>query len=291
LALTFKTLLAVASAVLALGSVATAQDEDHRIVSVGGDVTEIVYALGHGEHVVATDSTSVYPPEARETPKVGYVRQLAAESLLSLNPSLLILGGAAGPEPVVEQLRALGVNMLELDTEYTIDAVRHKVEQVAGALGEAEAGAAMIADINADWAEFQQIVARTDSRPTALFFASLGDGGPRAAGTGTAAHAVLEYLGVENAFGDRQGYRALSTEAAVAADPDFIFVMSHNARLLGGLEAVGSDPALALTSAGRNGRIIAVDSVRIMSFGPRFAEGMVEAALALETALEAPIVQ
>lgn len=284
-------ILGSAIAALALGSAASADEADPRIVSVGGDVTEIVYALGYGDHVVATDSTSVYPAEAHERPKVGYVRQLAAESLLSLNPSLLILGGAAGPEPVFSQLRALGVNMLELDTDYSIDAVRHKVEQVAGALDEAERGEAMIADINADWAEFQEIVARTDEPPTALFFASLGDGGPRAAGKGTAAHAVLEYLGLENAFGDRQGYRALSAEAAVAADPDFIFVMSHNARLLGGLEAVANDPALSLTEAGRNRRIIAVDSVRVMSFGPRFAEGMVDAALDLEAALEEPVVQ
>jgi len=287
----FAAAIAALTLVLSSGSGAMAEEGEHRIISVGGDVTEIVYALGYGDQVVATDSTSVHPPAALETPKVGYVRELAAESLLSLRPSLLILGGAAGPETVVEQLRSLGLNMLEMETEYSIDAIRNKVEQVAGALDEADRGAAMIAQIDADWVEAREIISRIDARPTALFFASMGDGGPRAAGTGTAAHAVLEILGVDNAFDDREGYRALSTEAAVAADPDLIFVMSHNMRALGGLDAVASDPALSLTKAGRNGRIIAVDSVRVMSFGPRFAEGMIDTARDLEDALETPVTQ
>lgn len=219
------------------------------------------------------------------------MRQLNAEGLLSLSPTLIILGSAAGPETVVEQLRTLGLNMLEMETEYSVGAIRNKVEQIAGAVDETDRGAEIIAQIDADWAQVEEIVARTDARPTAIFFASMGDGGPRAAGTGTAAHAVLELLGVVNAFDGSEGYRALSTEAAVAANPDIIFVMSHNADALGGADAVADDPALSLTAAGRNRRIVMVDSVRVMSFGPRFAEGMIDVALDLEAALEAPLTQ
>lgn len=269
-----------------LSDAAIAQEGDHRIVSVGGDVTEIVYALGHGEHIAATDSTSVYPPEARDTPKVGYVRSLAAESVLSLEPTLLLLGGAAGPDGAVEQLRNVGVQMVTVDDRYTIDAVRRKVAQIGEALGETAPAEALIARIEADWAEAQAAIEAVDGRPRALFFTALGDNGPQAAGTGTAAHAVLDILGTENAFAGQQGYRALSMEAAIAADPDVIFAMSHNVEALGGIEAVATHPALALTDAGRERRIVVVDSVRVMSFGPRFAEGMVETARDLESILE-----
>ena len=281
------TWFSAALAAFTLTAASGAQDAEQRIVSVGGDVTEIVYALGYGDQIVATDSTSVWPPEARDTPKVGYVRSLAAESVLSLSPTLLILGGAAGPEEVVDQLRAVGLELVELDSSYTIESVRHKVEQVAEALGEEAAGQAMIAQIDADWAEAQQVIAGIEGRPRALFFASLGDGGPRSAGAGTAAHGIMEALGVENAFAGQQGYQALSTEAAVAANPDVIFAMSHNVRDMGGIEAVAADPAIALTDAGRNLRIIEVDSVRVMSFGPRFAEGMADVARDLDAVLEA----
>ncbi|MEM6555336.1 MAG: ABC transporter substrate-binding protein, partial [Pseudomonadota bacterium] len=73
---------------------ASAQD---RIVSVGGDVTEIIYALGEGDRIAATDSTSVYPLKALATPKVGYVRNLSAEGVLSVEPDLILISGAAGP--------------------------------------------------------------------------------------------------------------------------------------------------------------------------------------------------
>ncbi|MGJ3231105.1 MAG: heme/hemin ABC transporter substrate-binding protein [Oceanicaulis sp.] len=280
-----------AAALAAAALAAPALGEDHRIVSVGGDVTEIVYALGYGDQIVATDSTSVYPPEAGETPKVGYVRSLAAESLLSLDPSILLLGGAAGPEAVVEQLRDVGLDMVTVDDRYTIDAVRTKVRQVADALGAPERAEALIADIDADWERARAEIDAIEGRPLGLFFAALGDSGPQAAGTETAGHAVLEILGVENAFASHQGYRALSMEAAVAADPDVIFVMSHNVRALGGLDAVANHPALALTSAGREGRIVAVDSVRVMSFGPRAADGLADAARDLKATLQAPVVQ
>lgn len=283
--------LSGALAAFALTSTAFAQ-EGERIVSVGGDVTEIVYALGFGDQVVATDSTSVFPPEALDTPKVGYVRSLAAESVLSLSPTLLILGGAAGPEEVVRQLESVGLDMLSFEAEYSIDAVKDKVARISERLGVEPRGAEIIADIESDWMQAQAVIARVDERPRALFFASMGDGGPRAAGRGTSAHAVMELLGVENAFGDQDGYQALSTEAAVAADPDIIFAMSHNVRALGGIEAVTSDPAIALTTAGRERRILAIDSVRVMSFGPRVGEGLADAARELEHMLaesDAPI--
>jgi heme transport system substrate-binding protein len=60
-----------------------------RIVSVGGAVTEILYALGLDSRVIAVDSTSLYPPRAlAEKPNVGYMRQLSAEGVLGLGPSL-----------------------------------------------------------------------------------------------------------------------------------------------------------------------------------------------------------
>src|SRR5690606_39294352 len=62
---------------------APAHAEGQRIVSVGGSTTEIVYALGAGDTLVGVDSTSIYPRKADALPDVGYVRQLAAEGLLS----------------------------------------------------------------------------------------------------------------------------------------------------------------------------------------------------------------
>src|SRR5690606_16447283 len=72
----------------ASGKPVTAPDAS-RIVAVGGSITEILYALGRQDRVVAVDSTSAYPPAAlQDKPNVGYMRALSPEGVLGLNPSL-----------------------------------------------------------------------------------------------------------------------------------------------------------------------------------------------------------
>ena len=102
---------------------AVAQD---RIVSVGGDITEIIYPLGAGDRIVATDSTSVYPAAANDTPKVGYLRRLSAEGVLSVEPDLILISGAARPAEAVAQIRASGVRIIEMEPDYTIDGIKER---------------------------------------------------------------------------------------------------------------------------------------------------------------------
>ncbi|MEM9705617.1 MAG: ABC transporter substrate-binding protein [Pseudomonadota bacterium] len=247
-------------------SPAAAQD---RIVSVGGDVTEIIYALGLGDAVVATDSTSVYPAAATQTPKVGYLRQLSAEGVLSLEPDLIVISGAAGPPVVIDQLRDSGVKILETEAAYTLDSILKKVDRIADLLSVREAGAELRDRIEADSRRMAERVERLGLSPEILFFVTLRNGAPRAAGTETAAHGVIELLGGVNSFAGHTGYKALSLEAAVAADPDIILVMSHHAERLGGADAVKAHPAISLTSAANEGRIVLVDPVTVMQFSPR----------------------
>ena len=72
-----------------------------RIVSVSGATTEIVYALGAEKQLVGSDTTSLFPAAALQTPKVGYMRQLSAEGLLSLKPDAVITTHEAGPAAVL----------------------------------------------------------------------------------------------------------------------------------------------------------------------------------------------
>src|SRR5690606_11549612 len=83
-----------------------------RIVSVGGAVTEILYALGLADRVVAVDSTSLYPQAVRAKPNVGYMRQLSAEGVLGLNPSLVLASEASGPQETLAVLEAASVPLV-----------------------------------------------------------------------------------------------------------------------------------------------------------------------------------
>ncbi len=240
-----------------------------RIVALGGDITEIIYLLGEGDRLVATDSTSVFPEAATKTVKVGYVRQLSAEGVLSAEPDLILISGAAGPAPALQQIRDSGVEIVQMKKTYTVESILEKTRRVALELGVDEKGDALIEAISADWVQAKQEIDQMNLAPTVLFFSTLREGAPRAAGKATAAHGVIELLGGTNLFGDQTDYRSLSLEAAVAADPDIILVMQHNADQMGGIEQVKSHPAISLTTAVRTGRVFAVDQVAVMQFGPR----------------------
>ena len=84
-----------------------------RIVSIGGAITEILYALGFEDRLAGVDSTSLYPAAAlRDKPNVGYMRQLSAEGVLGLNPSLVLAVQGSGPKETMDVLEAAKVPLV-----------------------------------------------------------------------------------------------------------------------------------------------------------------------------------
>ncbi|RYE82810.1 MAG: hemin ABC transporter substrate-binding protein, partial [Myxococcales bacterium] len=119
-----------------------------RLVTVGGAITEIVYALGLGGEVVAADTSSIFPPEATKLPQVGYQRALSAEGVMALKPTLVLASHDAGPPVALEQIKAAGVEVVVIPGPPTIEGAQAKVRAVGQRLGrtsEAEALAARIA--------------------------------------------------------------------------------------------------------------------------------------------------
>ena len=71
---------------------------NERIVSAGGSVTEILFALDLGAQIVAVDTSSLYPVEATTLPKIGYYRQLSPEGVLAQKPDILVVTTTRGPK-------------------------------------------------------------------------------------------------------------------------------------------------------------------------------------------------
>jgi len=186
-------------------------DQTHRIVSIGGSVTEIIYALGAADRLVAVDSTSQYPPEAREHPDVGYMRQLSAEPILALNPTLLIAIEDSGPPTVLDQLRAAGTTLVIVPDTPSPQGVVEKVMAVAKALGIEKVGREMSAQIEQDFALLLNHLATVNTRPRVLFLLSVGTGVPLAAGRETSAAGIIDLAGGTNAI-DRSEERRVGKE-------------------------------------------------------------------------------
>lgn len=257
----------------------------HRLVAIGAAITEAVYALGQGPALVATDSSSLYPPAARALPQIGYMRALPTEGLVGLSPDLLLLSDQAGPPQVVEVLRASGLPMVIVEDGAGPQAAPGKVRAIAHALG--VEGEAMAQAVAGDWALLDAPLAGLARRPRVVFVLSAGRGAPLVSGAGTHADALIAAAGGENPLRGFQGYRPLSAEAAAALAPDLLLMMHHALEEGGGRDAVLASPALAVTPAARAGRLHGIDPAAL-NFGPRAAQARRALAALLHPGLALP---
>jgi iron complex transport system substrate-binding protein len=265
--------LSAASASLATTPPKAASGEP-RLISIHGSLTEIVYLLDAQHMLVGTDSTSTHPAAAGRTPKVGYLRQLSAEGLLSLRPTAVLGTDEAGPPAVLAQLRQAGVPLRLVGVKHRFEDVLDKIRLAGESTQRQAAAQALAADLHRRWQATQQKVARTQAAspgqtgPNVLFIMAHG---PAAmlAGTDTGAHAMLAYAGARNAMIQVQGWRSLNAESAVQARPDWVVTTNESVAALGGLQQFWQLPGLSLTPAGRQQRVLSFDTMALLGFGPR----------------------
>jgi iron complex transport system substrate-binding protein len=260
-------------------------DADARIVCVGGALTEIVFALGAGERVVAVDSGSTWPPEARDRSQLGYQRALSAEGVLALRPSLVLVTPDAGPRETLRQLRDAGVAVHVIPAEPSPEGALAKIAAVAQVLGRPAQGEALRAALQRDLDEARERLAQARSRearpPRVLCVYARSRGALFACGAGTPLDAMVALAGGSNALGDLRGGHPLGAESAVAATPDAIVMPAGSAEIWGGADALLADAGLQLTPAGRTQHVIALDDLQLTGFGPRMGAALVELVRAL----------
>lgn len=250
-----------------------------RIVSVGGALTETLFALGAQGELVGVDSTSFFPEAARRLPVVGYQRALSAEGVLSLAPTLLLATEEAGPPAALRRIEAAGVAVHRLDAGHGAQGMFDRTDRLAALAGREAEGAALRVRLRADWRDALDRVAALRPadparRPRVMFVMARSASQVRVAGRGTGADALLAYAGARNACDAFDGYRALSPEAALAAAPDAIVATEDGLTALGGVDALLRLPGLAPTPAGRDRRVVAVEIVAALGFGPRLPQAV-----------------
>ena len=258
-----------------------------RVVCVGGALTEIVFMLEAEAELVGVDTTSLYPAKARALPNVGYARQLSAEGILSLTPSHLLATEEAGPPAVLKQIAAAGIRITVLPAKHQYDGLRQRVLGVGKVLERTEFALATVKQLDSTWNQVRQQIAeqaiRSPLRPRRVMFVLTHSPVQMlVAGSSTAAQAMLDYAGAVNAVQGFKGYKPLTPEGMIAAQPDCLLVTEQGLKAAGGLEAILKLPGLTQTPAGRSQAVIALDALRLLGFGPR----MPEAVLALNQAFQ-----
>lgn len=254
----------MASAAMFAGMPVAHASNPNRIVSIGGALTEIIFALHVEAQLVGVDTTSTFPDAAQKLPSVGYARTLSAEGVLALAPTMLLATEDAGPPAVIRQLSSSGVPVNILPANHRFEGLLERVTRV-GILTERKQQASILAQtLKNDWQTTQaQLVDHRKTR--VLFILSHTPGQIMVAGKNTSAQAMLEYAAVTNAIDGFSGYKPLTPEAVIAAQPDIILVTHQGLAAIGGINGLLSLPG----AAGRTRRVMSFDAMYLLGFGPR----------------------
>lgn len=233
-----------------------------RIVTLGGDVTEIVYELDAQEQLVARDSTSLHPEQATKLPDVGYMRMLNAEGVLSMRPTLVLASELAKPSIALTQIEKSGVKIIKVTGKPSLEAIPEKITTIAAAVGKPEQGEQLVE-------KFNQSLSQVNTSPIdkkVLFIMSHGGVLPLAAGKKTAVDSMITAIGAKNAMANFDSYRPLSSEGLLSSQPDLIVFTKEGIKSLGGVDRVWNLPGIAMTPAGKNKALAVVDDVGMLTF-------------------------
>ena len=256
-----------------------------RIVSIGGAVTEILYALGFEDRLAGVDTTSLYPPAAlRDKPNVGYMRQLSAEGVLGLNPSLVLAEQGSGPKATMDVLETAKVPLVLVPDNFSEQGLLDKIRLVGQAMGADKQAACLTAAVADDLARLRELRGKVTKPVRVMFVMSLLNGRALAAGKNTAANEIIALAGAVNAIDGYDGYKIINDESIIAAKPDVVLSIERGKDSVDA-EAVYMHPAFALTPVVANKSFISMEGLYLLGFGPRTAAAARDLSVKLYPAL------
>ncbi|WCL49116.1 heme/hemin ABC transporter substrate-binding protein [Leptospira sp. GIMC2001] len=239
-----------------------------RVVSLNGSLTEIIYALGRGDHLVGSDTTSMYPEKALSLPKVGYQRALSLEGIIGLKPTLVIGTEDAGPPSVIDQLSKLGIKTKILSGEPSLENCLERIKFVGNLLSAQDEAKILIDRIRN---RVQKLTTNLPwkKKPVVMMVFSPARGAVLVAGKKTSASSIIELAGAENYISEYEGYKPLSAEVILQKKADIILITDHTLQSLGGREAIWKLSGLEEIKLNQRPRIVSMDDLLLLGFSSR----------------------
>jgi iron complex transport system substrate-binding protein len=250
------------------GSV-TIETRPEEIVSLSSTATEMLFAIGAADQIVAVDDQSNYPAEAPITDLSGFTPNI--EAILAYQPDLVVIGYEPGE--LVDTLSAAGVPVLFYNAALTVDDTYRQIEALGRATGHVQEAGAVNESIQTD---LENVVAGAPEVPEGTTYYHEVDNTYYTATSSTFIGTLYSLFGLENiadpadADGAAFGYPQLSAEFIVAADPDLIFLADS---FYGETpETVAARPGWEVLTAVQEGHVIPLDSDIVSRWGPRIVE-------------------
>ena len=244
------------------GETLTFDKPPQRIVSLSPGHTEILFAIGSGDQIVAVDSDSDFPGETEGKTKIDATTP-DMETLTGLEPDLVIIMG--GPVDVVRSLDQLGLQVLWLETPNSFGGILDQIDVLGEITGRIEESDSLVDDMDRRALAFLETVGATRGPRV---FHELDDG---TASSDTFIGELYLILNARNiADQSQEPYPRLTLDTIVEADPEVIIVAHPGDSPESVKERIGWQSI----SAVRNDRIYIIDPAIVNRPGPRVLEGL-----------------
>lgn len=266
--------------------------EPRKIVSLTPATTEIVFAIGAGDRLVATDSGSDYPADAVSLPDVATFGSVDVEQIVSLDADLVLAGGLGfTPAESITQLRSLGIPVVVVYAP-SIDGVYKDIELIGAAVGRSSEAVSltdrMKAEIGAIADAASAAAAAAGSKPRVFYDVGYIDQTGQIYGPaeGSFLAEMVGLLGVDVVTADPVTYE-IPLETLIERDPQVI-ILGVNAFYAPTPEIIAKRNGWSALTAVKNGDVRSVQDTEITRPGPRLAVGLRNLALAMYPDLDLP---
>jgi iron complex transport system substrate-binding protein len=256
----------------AQGVAVTVERRPGRIVSLAPTVTEILFAIGAGDRVVAAADPADYPPEAARLTRLGRWFTPSAEKTLGAEPDLVI-GSRGSPPDFLSALRRSGCVVFTVDPA-TIGDIVTAIGSIGTITGATQGAADVIAKMKARLGAVADRVGEVPEakRPTA--FVVIGMNPLWTAGPRTFQDDAIRAAGARNIAADKEGFAPFSAERLMAADPTFLLLSTMDGDPEQMRRDVLADPVLKRLTAARTNHLLVLEANHIMRPGPRIVDAV-----------------
>jgi len=257
----------------ALGQTVTVAARPVRIVSMAPSNTEILFAVGAGKQVAGVTSYCNYPPQARTKPQVGEFSRSSLESIVALQPDL-VLAARFNPLDVLEAIRRLGIPVFAI-APARLDDVMDSMRQIGRLSGNETRADSLVLSLDRRIDRVRQITAALPdtARPVVLWGrlqAPMYTGGP-----GGYLHDLIQLAGGRNLAADaKTDWPQIGLETVVDRNPDVIIVSGGDANLEQDIPRLRQTDGWRQVRAVIDGRIHNLDADLLQRPGPRIVTGL-----------------
>lgn len=256
------------------------ESTSHKIVSINGSISEIIVEFGLENDLVGVDATSTFPESLKDKVQIGNAHHMNLEQIIALQPTVVLSLEERGLKPEqAEQLRQAGIKVNFYNLESKPESTENLIVELGKEFSKEKEAEALIETLHNDLKNIPTI----DPNTKVLFIYARGAGAVQAAGDKTAMTEMIKLAGAKSATeGQFEGFKALTPEALLDANPDYILLFNTGFESLNGEAGLMEIPGMNKTTAGKNKRFITMDGQYLSGFGPRVGKAAIDLANALK---------